>query len=47
MSRLRIGGALVAAVCLLSLVVHERADDYKTDPTGNVGKRIACGVMHR
>jgi superoxide dismutase, Cu-Zn family len=30
-----------------ALVVHEGADDYKTDPAGNAGKRLACGVIHR
>ena len=30
-----------------SLVVHEKADDYKTDPSGNSGARIACGVIAR
>ncbi|PYN03877.1 MAG: hypothetical protein DME07_05210 [Candidatus Rokuibacteriota bacterium] len=28
-----------------SMVVHEKADDYKSDPAGNAGKRIACGVI--
>lgn len=28
-----------------SLVVHENGDDYKTDPAGNAGRRIACGVI--
>jgi Cu-Zn family superoxide dismutase len=28
-----------------SLVVHQSADDYKTDPAGNAGGRIACGVI--
>ena len=28
-----------------SLVVHERPDDYMTDPAGNAGARIACGVI--
>lgn len=28
-----------------ALVVHEKADDYKTDPAGNSGARIACGVI--
>ena len=28
-----------------SLVVHAAADDYKTDPSGNSGDRIACGVI--
>jgi hypothetical protein len=28
-------------------VIHEKADDYKTDPTRNSGARIACGVIER
>jgi superoxide dismutase, Cu-Zn family len=28
-----------------ALVVHAKADDMKTDPTGNSGDRIACGVI--
>jgi Cu-Zn family superoxide dismutase len=28
-----------------SLVIHEKADDMKTDPSGNSGNRIACGVI--
>jgi Cu-Zn family superoxide dismutase len=28
-----------------ALVVHATADDYKTDPAGNSGARIACGVI--
>lgn len=28
-----------------SIVIHEQIDDYKTDPTGNSGARIACGVI--
>ena len=28
-----------------SVVVHEKADDMKTDPSGNSGNRIACGVI--
>ncbi|AKJ32193.1 superoxide dismutase family protein [Caldimonas brevitalea] len=28
-----------------SLVVHERPDDYRSDPAGNAGPRIACGVI--
>ncbi len=30
-----------------ALVVHGAADDYKTDPTGNAGPRIACGVIEK
>ena len=29
-----------------SLVVHERGDDDVTDPAGDAGPRIACGVIH-
>ena len=28
-----------------ALVVHAQADDLKTDPSGNSGVRIACGVV--
>ena len=28
-----------------AFIVHEKADDYKTQPSGNSGKRIACGVI--
>jgi Cu-Zn family superoxide dismutase len=28
-----------------ALVIHAKADDYKTDPTGNAGDRIACGTI--
>ena len=30
-----------------ALVVHAKADDYKTDPAGNAGDRIACGVIQQ
>jgi Cu-Zn family superoxide dismutase len=28
-----------------AMVIHEKADDMMTDPTGNAGDRIACGVI--
>jgi len=28
-----------------ALVVHEGPDDYRTNPAGNAGPRIACGVI--
>ncbi|AMW99127.1 MULTISPECIES: superoxide dismutase family protein [Rummeliibacillus] len=30
-----------------AFVIHEKADDYKTDPSGNSGARIACGVIEK
>jgi Cu-Zn family superoxide dismutase len=27
------------------VVVHARPDDYRTQPDGNTGARIACGVI--
>lgn len=28
-----------------AIIVHEKADDMKTDPSGGSGNRIACGVI--
>jgi Cu-Zn family superoxide dismutase len=28
-----------------SLLIHAKADDYRTDPSGNSGDRIACAVL--
>ncbi|WP_371922562.1 superoxide dismutase family protein [Sporosarcina sp. Marseille-Q4943] len=28
-----------------AIVIHEKADDYKTDPAGNSGARIACAAF--
>jgi Cu-Zn family superoxide dismutase len=28
-----------------ALVIHAQKDDYRTDPAGNAGDRIACGVI--
>ena len=30
-----------------AIVIHAAADDYKTDPAGNSGARIACGVIQK
>jgi superoxide dismutase, Cu-Zn family len=28
-----------------ALIMHAGKDDYKTDPTGEAGGRIACGLV--
>jgi superoxide dismutase, Cu-Zn family len=28
-----------------AIVIHAKADDYKTDPSGNSGDRVACGII--
>jgi Cu-Zn family superoxide dismutase len=30
-----------------ALVIHANPDDHFTDPTGNSGGRIACGVIQK
>ena len=30
-----------------ALIIHAKADDMKSDPSGNAGDRIACGVISK
>jgi superoxide dismutase, Cu-Zn family len=30
-----------------AIIIHAKADDMKTDPSGNSGDRIACGIVHK
>lgn len=39
------GSTMLADADGTSLVVHAKADDYKTDPSGDSGDRIACTVL--
>jgi superoxide dismutase, Cu-Zn family len=43
----RVGDNSVFANGGTSLVIHAKPDDMKTDPSGNSGDRIACGVITR
>jgi Cu-Zn family superoxide dismutase len=36
-----------ASIVGRGLIVHTDPDDYKTQPTGNAGERIACAVIQR
>jgi len=38
-------GSGVANIVGRGLIVHRDPDDYKTQPTGNAGPRIACAVI--
>lgn len=30
-----------------SVIIHKNPDDYRTQPAGNAGKRLACGVIDK
>ena len=30
-----------------TVVIHSDPDDFRTQPTGNIGKKVACGVIQR
>lgn len=40
-----LGGAANKSIIGKAIIVHGGVDDYKTQPTGNAGTRIGCGVI--
>jgi Cu-Zn family superoxide dismutase len=44
---LRPGSASLLDADGAALIVHANADDHHTDPAGNAGDRIACGVVRQ
>lgn len=42
-----IGGDSTKNIVNRAIIVHSGTDDYKTQPTGNAGSRIGCGVIEK
>ncbi|MEO6364447.1 MAG: superoxide dismutase family protein [Luteimonas sp.] len=40
-----LGGGAANDIAGRALVVHAMADDYRSQPSGNSGARVACGVL--
>ncbi len=45
LSGVTLGGGAATDIAGRALVVHANADDYRSQPAGNAGARIACGVI--
>lgn len=42
-----IGGDSTKNILNRAIIVHSGVDDFKTQPTGNAGSRIGCGVIEK
>lgn len=42
-----IGTGKPADIIGRSVIIHAKVDDYATQPTGNAGERVACGVIQK
>jgi len=40
-----LGGGGANDIVGRAVIVHEKADDYTSQPSGNAGARVACGVI--
>ncbi|RZK47551.1 MAG: superoxide dismutase family protein [Pedobacter sp.] len=45
--RWTIGGDSTTNILNRSVIVHGGVDDYKTQPTGDAGNRIGCGIISK
>ena len=45
--RWTIGGDSTTNILNRSIIVHGGVDDFKTQPTGNAGNRLGCGIINK
>ena len=45
MTGVTLGGGAANDIAGRAIIVHANAVDYSSQPTGNAGARVACGVI--